>query len=406
MLNPERPTAVILGGGMGGSTSTEGHLATYPERDLSVVVPTTDTGGSTAKVRIYGPGFGDIRRIYSSAAALASDGTNRIGGLLETRFSEETTLADVQDMAEEFRATLKEDLTDSDYHAGLADLAVRNTLDVASDVTHWPIFMKEDRTKSPLQGHTFGNFMGAGFMRNGGPEGQHKGDIRYAAKALGLLIGARANVIPATTNPRDSLFMFDGEQVLEGEHIIDEHPIPNPLDPRVNVWLSRGTRLNPDARDSIVNADTVYIAPGSRATSIGALLTIPGMRPALRQQAENGGNAFAIINLVNERHDTRGFDTRHHLNEIQKRMPRGRILTSGIYNDRPQDVPGDLEAVQHDTEAAETIGVPMIGAPLVGEAVKADANDSLRRSKVRHDIPTALTVADKMSKRELVGASA
>src|SRR5206468_4547751 len=90
------------------------------------------------------------------------------------------------------------------------------------------------------------------------------------------------------------LVMRDGDEVIEGEKIIDYRRV---LNPDATIELKPNVSINPRAAEAIMRSDMVVFAPGDIYGSTLPALAVEGMREVMR---ESDALKVVIANLVNK----------------------------------------------------------------------------------------------------------
>lgn len=152
-----------------------------------------------------------------------------------------------------------------------------------------------------LEGHALGNLVIAALAGV-------TGDFGRALDLAARLLGADAEVLPATTGAVDLAGEVDGTEVrgqvaiqeAEG-HVSALHVVP------------AGSPSPPEVAPAIAAADQVVLGPGSLYTSVLAACVPPDVHAALR--ARDGGRVY-VCNLKPQLPETRGFTPGDHLRAL------------------------------------------------------------------------------------------
>ena len=390
-----RPEIAVISGGSGGAAFLPGLIEAMPDVNMTVVVPTGDSGSATGELRrqFGGPAVGDIRKVMSAVSG------NKAGQLFGERFGEQTSTGDLRTHADLMLGVLAGNGKQTTYASHVVDRAI-------SLAEQLPPQQRETdgevRMVSPLWGHTFGNLILTSMMQ------EHDGDILPGIKTANEWLDTRARVLPVTTEPHN-VIMHDKVRnvMLRGEGVIDEY---HPADPsQVDVWLEATSLLensvitDPDDVAAYLKAREVSIKPQASAESIAAIATsdcvllIPGSfdtthKPALLPegiadgfiaQEAAGGLWVAIANLVAEKH---GLDLRTHLGAVQE--VSGRSITHLIHNTQTDNLPEGTVPLRFDPETYDLGDAVAIGAALVdSRLVKVDDSDPIGslRNRSQHN---------------------
>ncbi|HSD55573.1 MAG TPA: 2-phospho-L-lactate transferase CofD family protein [Candidatus Saccharimonadales bacterium] len=387
MASPEQADATkvaIFGGGGGGSVMAAGLVEALPNVDISVIVPTGDSGSKTGELReqFGGPAVGDARKVLAAVA-----GNQEAGELFGKRFARDDTLY-----------TYTGPLYDNLVRAGKDPDAVSKVFERTGEL----VTELYDQGRS-LKGHTLGNLILTAMSHD------NNGDITPGIRLASSWLDARAQVIPATAYPHN-VMMHDPAAglILKGEGIIDDY---TPADPtEVSVWLEpsllsdnrriedleeikeallareamRPPRATREAIGAIAAADVAILAPGSPWTSHMPALLPRGIARALEAQGGHGGLWVAVANLVEEKP---GLDLGTHMDAIHSTTRRR--VTHIIHNTATEGLPEGSIPLRFDSNAFDLGDAKEIGAALVdSHIVESDPNDPIAhlRSPGHHDV--------------------
>ena len=147
-----------------------------------------------------------------------------------------------------------------------------------------------------IAGHTVGNLLLTALS-------DIMGDFERGIEELCTMFDVRGKVIPVTL---DNVHL--GVTLENGERIVSESEIDVPRHdanvPIRDAFLIGGGRLNPRAREAILNSDFVIIGPGDLYTSIIPNLLCEGMREALR---ETQARIVYVGSIMTKHGETDGF---------------------------------------------------------------------------------------------------
>ncbi len=244
--------------------------------------------------------------------------------------------------------------------------------------------------KGRLQGQSLGNIILSGL------ELQY-GNLEEAIRVASELLHVRGSVVPVTLQ-KHTLVAQDGGKKYEGEHIIDG---ALPLTSETKLSQKPRAHLNPIARDAILQADMVVIAPGSLYTSLLPLLIVEGMREVFDQ---TNAKVVAVANLVNKPLQTDHWHVADYVKRFERQLAPGAIDVV-LYNDQPiahdllkrYAADGELPVDIAPFRFAE-IGAHAIGARLVSDEIVAQetADTAIRRTFIRHDGVAVATQLQKL----------
>lgn len=231
-----------------------------------------------------------------------------------------------------------------------------------------------------LDGHSFGNLFLAAAQ-------QTAGGFTQAVQMAGKVLGAQGKVLPVT-EANVHLALEDGQEI-SGVYQIANTELTKP-----QLKLDPSGPLLPAAREAIMQADIVVIAPGNLYGSIAPALLVEGMGEALGQTK---AKVVYVCNLVNRNNHTQGFTVSDYAEEIE-RFVNAPVLDYVFYNsDKVESGVRDTESeVGFDEQRLQKASYKAVGLPLVDKTpASVDPNDKIPhiRSLVRHD---AAAVAQKL----------
>lgn len=360
---------VSLAGGGGGQTMAETTntirdlLPSDYEIDHTIVSPTGDDGGSTGEFRRAANRFGvPIVAVGDMRRAMGPLCPPRIRDLLETRLDDSSTPLQVTNM-------LSSGL-------GLSDIQTAAAHELATSLI---ANRRMEGLPHNLKGHTVGNFALAAFALLGG-------DIQAASDEAGrrfIRDSSNRRVVPVTTEPYWIQLTESNGNVVVGEHLIDGHPIVDPLHAKVETTAP--VQINPIAEHRIMSADAVFEGPGSVFTSILQILAVNGVREAINNTR---GQLAVVSNLAHEKHDPHLWTVAEHLQAVSSGITRG--IDSLIFDESD---PGSLPAgvrplIRSPHDKLRHIGeMRLIGVNLARTARPPKEHDLLAssRSEVEHD---------------------
>ncbi|HET9691330.1 MAG TPA: uridine diphosphate-N-acetylglucosamine-binding protein YvcK [Acidimicrobiales bacterium] len=154
---------------------------------------------------------------------------------------------------------------------------------------------------SDLEGHALGNLVIAALAGV-------TGDFATALTLCSTLLGATAEVLPATVGPVDLAGAVDGVAV-RGQVAIQEAQ-GAVADLHVVAADGGSTAAPAAAVDAIEAADQVVVGPGSLFTSVLAACAVPDVAAALRRRS---GGRVHVVNLRPELPETAGLTPVDHL---------------------------------------------------------------------------------------------
>jgi uncharacterized cofD-like protein len=172
-------------------------------------------------------------------------------------------------------------------------------------------------------GHSFGNILLTALEKV-------TGNFSEAIRTASDILRVRGIVIPGTLdNVRLKMTWKKQKYELLGENNIGSSKFL--YSPKLaELTLDPNPVANPMALKAISEADMVVVAPGGIYTSVGPLLSIPGVGEAL--MASHAKKVY-VVNLVTKIGQADGFSVIDHVNEIE-RMAGTNFLDYVLYNDQ------------------------------------------------------------------------
>jgi uncharacterized cofD-like protein len=157
-----------------------------------------------------------------------------------------------------------------------------------------------------FEGHAFGNLFLTALEKM-------TGNFAEAVETAADVLNITGSVHPVTLDKITLVMRQSDGKVTEGEFQIGHADFGK--FPRPKMELSPKADLNPAARDAILNADLVVIAPGNLYGSLAPALIVPGMSEALN---ETKAKKLYVCNLVTKPGQTDGFDVCDFAAEIER----------------------------------------------------------------------------------------
>lgn len=319
---------VVIGGGTGNSTVLSG-LKPWVGDGLTAIVNTFDDGGGTGKLRDEYANLlavGDLNQCLLALSNLSNDELS----LLKHRFEE-----------------------------GLGEGSLG------------------------LHGQTLGNLILAAASQLRG------GNFADALSLVSRLFNITGTVLPASHDNRRLEIVLPDGRLIHGEHEAEMTDEPSFKGASVG-FDKEPTVISKEARQAILRADLVVLAPGDLYTSLAPNLVVRGMREAL----EEATAVVLICNLMNRSRHTADFSALDYAQEYE-RLIGARVIDRVLYNtELPQAAALQAQAavgsqpVVADVEALRSAGYQPIGKDLLSrEEVVPHPNDALAatRSVIRHD---------------------
>lgn len=234
-----------------------------------------------------------------------------------------------------------------------------------------------------MKGHAFGNLFMAALEKM-------TGNFTEAVKVAGEVLNIRGRVEPITFDNITLVTRLADGTVVRGQHEAESLIIP--VGERPWLDLEPTARINPQARQAILSADLVVIAPGLLYGSLAPALLVSGVTRAL---AETKAKKVYVCNLVNKPGQTDEFTVADYASEIERFA--GVKLDHVLYNNhRPSQELIDRYAkdgellVEWNKEELKKRHFYASGKRLIADEVWENTNaasDPLaaQRSLIRHD---------------------
>jgi uncharacterized cofD-like protein len=247
-----------------------------------------------------------------------------------------------------------------------------------------------------LKGHTLGNIFLSALEKT-------TGNFTQAVKTASKILRITGQVIPITTVDTHLVMLDSEKKTITGQFLIENTDMSLETKPELSLVPNAG--INPEAREALLKADIIVIAPGNLYTSLAPALLVRGVGDALK---ESKAKKVYVCNLVTKPKQTDNYDVDDYANEIE-RFIGGPVLDYVFYNN--DEPPSDLlnkythdgeYLVKYDPESAPERHYQVIGLPLIAkEEVHVKEGDPMayNRSLIRHDpnllIPEILAIYEK-----------
>lgn len=175
-----------------------------------------------------------------------------------------------------------------------------------------------------LAGHSFGNL----FLTAVEKMTDNFGDaVSLASEVLNIT----GKVVPMTTDKVTLVVEHADKTIMRGESKIDHADFGGQTRPVVR--LEPHAAINPAAKQAIIDADLVVIAPGDLYSSIGPALVVGGVAEALAMSA---AKKVYVCNLVTKPGQTDDFQVHDFASEIERFMGQS-TLDYVLYNNAKPD---------------------------------------------------------------------
>lgn len=232
-----------------------------------------------------------------------------------------------------------------------------------------------------LDGHSFGNIFLAAVEKM-------TDNFADAVRIASDVLNVQGKVVPITLTSTQ-LVIENSTQRIVGQHAIDTSVLNR--DERPKVYLSPECSINPDAREAILQADMVILAPGSLYDSLIGNLVVGGVREALEQTS---ARVVQVVNLVTKPGQTDDWLVSDFVTEVSRYV--GEDTIDYVLYNTLKPTKQQMKTYAHDGEfpvAHRLIDFAdkpytAIGAQLLSlHDPKPQAGDKLgmQRSFIRHD---------------------
>ncbi len=201
--------------------------------------------------------------------------------------------------------------------------------------------------RGDLEGHSLGNLVLAALT-------EVAGSFDAAVALSSHVLAISGSVLPATREKAVLVAEMEDGRVVAGETAVaserravrrlrlqPERPVPHP-----------------ESVEALEAADLVVLGPGSLFTSTIPPLLVPGLADALRAST---ARRVYVANLLQEPHETIGYDAATHLERLERHLGRGIVDTVLVPTVRRVDAPG-LIPVDFDRQALVESGIEVVVA--------------------------------------------
>jgi len=252
----------------------------------------------------------------------------------------------------------------------------------AGDVTLRNLFNYRFHEGS-LTGQNFGNLFLSALEKI-------TGDPLSAVREAHRILNVEGRVIPVSPIASNLFAEFVDGTIIAGEHSIDKLNVQHGGIRR--CFLSPTAPPNPDAVQSILDADLVVLSPGDVFTSLMPVLLVEGIRDAL---ASTSAKRAYVVNLVTKKGQTDGFSAKTFCDVIASAISPATLDAVVVNSTKPSESLLEKYEITGDHVVSDDLdgtSFNAIRASLLAEApVDRVAGDRLERSLLRHD-PAKLAV--------------
>ncbi len=159
-----------------------------------------------------------------------------------------------------------------------------------------------------MKGHAFGNLFITALEKM-------TGNFAEAVETAGDVLNIIGEVHPITLDPVKLVLTTGAGEVIKGEFQIAHADFSRKDHERPELSLEPKSTVNPAAKQAILDADIVVIAPGNLYGSIAPALIVPGVSEVLNQTK---AKKVYVCNLVTKPGQTDGFKVHDFADEIER----------------------------------------------------------------------------------------
>jgi uncharacterized cofD-like protein len=323
----------VIGGGTGSFTILSG-LKKLTDVELTAIVPSTDSGGSTGRLRDefgYLP-IGDIRQCL---AALAES-------------------------------------------------------DEEQDILRKLFLYRFDKGEIGLKGHNLGNLLLTALRDILGSDVE-------AIQMAQELFNIKGNIYPVSLENTTLVAEYENGEVLKGEHNIDEPHFPHDGRLRIkNLYTEPHVNTYQEVRDAINESDFIVIGPGDLYTSLFANLVIDGLKNLICGSNAKVVYVLNLVTKFGQTYNFTASDFLHEVEKYLGKAPDYTLINSSGLPSEILDrykmenaipVINDLDGEKYNVIETDL---------LAGEEIVKPNGDILRRSLIRHDGEKVAQVIHKL----------
>ena len=230
-----------------------------------------------------------------------------------------------------------------------------------------------------IDGHSFGNLFLTAVEKMTDDFGQA---VSLASKVLNIT----GQVIPITLD-NTHLFMLDDKREIKGEYKIGNSVFKGKVKPE--FMLSPHAWINIKAKEAILDADVIVIAPGNFYGTIVPALIVDGVSQALDKTR---AKLVQVTNLVTKPGQTDNWQVNDYAEEIE-RFIQPRKIDYVIYNTKKPTkemlkkyAKDNEHPVQFLKSSLKNASFRAIGIDLIDKKIeKKNDNDKIDRTLIRHN---------------------
>lgn len=233
----------------------------------------------------------------------------------------------------------------------------------------------------PLDEHNLGNLILSGLEH-------HYGDFEKAVGVAARLLNIVGQVVPVTTTAH-TLVLKDGKDIIKGEFAIGHYRMKTN---ERTVYHEPAVTINPRAKQAILGADMVVIAPGNLYGSLLPALCVEGVKEALQKTK---AKVVMVANLVTKPSQTDGWHITDYVAEMTQYIGDNTIDTVLYNTKRPERSLLKRYAADGELPVGHTVNpfkkhakhTKYVGKHLLAGTIwkRQRGDHSMPRTLIRHD---------------------
>ena len=201
--------------------------------------------------------------------------------------------------------------------------------------------------RGDLEGHSLGNLVLAALT-------EVAGSFEAAVALSSHVLAISGSVLPATREKAVLVAEMEDGRVVAGETAVASE---RRAVRRLRLQPER-PQPHPEAVEALLEADLIVLGPGSLFTSTIPPLLVPGLADAVRA---SGARRVYVANLLQEPHETIGYDAATHLDRLERHLGAGIVDTVLVPTTRRVAAPG-LIPVDFERDVLEESGIEVVVA--------------------------------------------
>jgi len=208
--------------------------------------------------------------------------------------------------------------------------------------------------------------------------------VELASKVLDI----QGKVVPITLENVHLVLEDKSGKKIKGEVAVGSVDLTD--DDRPKLSLEPNAKINPDAKESIMRADIVVIAPGNLYRSLVPTLLVDGVAEALMTTS---AKVIYVCNLMSDEKQTKGYTVHSFVSELERFIGPDAI-DMVLYNTAEPDKElvkkyadaSDEVPVVYDESESIKASYEAKGSDLISSKVHETVeSDKLKRTFIRHD---------------------